>query len=685
MSTLVIIGTGGTGGHVFPAQALCEYIFQDIQERNFDLESFKLRCGDFTGCASGNFDSSGGDLNKNYSERCNLKGICLNKDDLDADLDTDVHFVLDKKGYQFLKNFLDDFSLSDFSNSSMKSGFSGFPSSDKNDVNEKCHLSYEDKENDKGNTRSKSNLTYKIVRSCGLKKGVFNFIKFGFVMSWGTIQSVFSVLKILHNYKKIYKKNYDEVSCIGFGGYSSFPPVIACKLLSFLKIVKCGGGEKNRSSENTRIIGRNERNGRSGANSRGFSKGVKIFLHQSDVVMGKANRFLSRFANKVFLGLVSEKMNCNVSDAASRHGDGKFLHVGIPVRNMFLKHSNGSKSSSLCNSKVSLNACGNGYRNDYEDGVCEDGLSRDGSADVEKCSGLRNSEFLQLFKALNNGEFLSGEDGCEGNSEESDGGACNSMTQSLKCNNLNSDGLESERFNSGKLDFEKLKSINILAIGGSQSAAMWSDVLPRVIELLPENMKEIVKITQQCGKMKISEVRKKYIDAGLKAENVEILDFIKDIASEMNEADVVFARSGASTIAECAFMNKPAIFVPYKFAAQNHQMKNAELVQKYCGGWIWSESWNDSRSEVENNDNDSVVCVDAAEKSGRNLDCRQKLNNKLANAVVNTEKEAKILSLVNFLICFAKMLSKSRSVSVNLNEMLPRDAARRIMYYMRNC
>lgn len=560
MSTLVIVGTGGTGGHVFPAQALCEYI---VQEKNVDLGNSKLKCGDFTKVDSKNID---------------LAGVVLENDDMH------VHFVLDKKGYEFLKGFI----KGDLNSSK---GLSGYGNSD--DVS--CDVNLKNKVNVRSNVISKSEVSYEIVRSCGIKKGILNFVKFGFMMCWGTMQSVFSILKILRNYNKIYKKNYDEVFCIGFGGYSSFPPVIACKLLSFLKIIKCKSGGKNG----------------------GIDKGAKIFLHQSDVVMGKANRFLCRFANKVFLGLVREP----VSGVMNGQGADKFLHVGIPVRNMFERYSDESSQKEI------LKCC---RENDYDDGFDKECVNRSDYMEIGEVSNLKNSDFLRLFKALNNSHVLSDRKDCEE--------VCNWTNQ--------------------KLNINKLKSINILAMGGSQSAAMWSDVLPRVVELLPKEMKGIVKVTQQCGKMKVREVRRKYIDAGLKAENVEVLDFIEDIASKMNETHVVFARSGASTIAECAFMNKPAVFVPYKFAAQNHQMKNAEVVQKYCGGWIWSESWSDSASAT-------------VEKMDREFE--------------NTEKEIKILSLVNFLICLAKILSDGRSVSVNLNEVLPRDAARKIMNYMRNC
>ncbi|HEU4728659.1 MAG TPA: glycosyltransferase, partial [Kofleriaceae bacterium] len=51
--------------------------------------------------------------------------------------------------------------------------------------------------------------------------------------------------------------------------------------------------------------------------------------------------------------------------------------------------------------------------------------------------------------------------------------------------------------------------------------------------------------------------------------------FIKDMASAYHQADLIIGRAGATTVAELAITGKPAVFIPYPFAADNHQELNA--------------------------------------------------------------------------------------------------------------
>ncbi len=58
----------------------------------------------------------------------------------------------------------------------------------------------------------------------------------------------------------------------------------------------------------------------------------------------------------------------------------------------------------------------------------------------------------------------------------------------------------------------------------------------------------------------------------------DVRDFIDDMAAEYGRADLVVARAGATTVAELTAVGRPAILIPYPFAADNHQERNARAL-----------------------------------------------------------------------------------------------------------
>ena len=58
----------------------------------------------------------------------------------------------------------------------------------------------------------------------------------------------------------------------------------------------------------------------------------------------------------------------------------------------------------------------------------------------------------------------------------------------------------------------------------------------------------------------------------------EIVEFISDMPAAFAQADLVVCRSGASTVSELAAAGRPSILVPFPFAADNHQQRNAEAM-----------------------------------------------------------------------------------------------------------
>jgi UDP-N-acetylglucosamine--N-acetylmuramyl-(pentapeptide) pyrophosphoryl-undecaprenol N-acetylglucosamine transferase len=78
-----------------------------------------------------------------------------------------------------------------------------------------------------------------------------------------------------------------------------------------------------------------------------------------------------------------------------------------------------------------------------------------------------------------------------------------------------------------------------------------------------------------------------YTSAGVAAE---VKSFIDDMPRAFDAADLIVCRSGASTVAEITAAGKPAIFIPFPRAADDHQMKNAEAIAKAGGAVLMKES-----------------------------------------------------------------------------------------------
>lgn len=113
---------------------------------------------------------------------------------------------------------------------------------------------------------------------------------------------------------------------------------------------------------------------------------------------------------------------------------------------------------------------------------------------------------------------------------------------------------------------------HILVLGGSQGARALNEMLPGAFATLLEAHPNL-RITHQTGRDKDAPVRSAYAELGL--DQVEVRPFIEDMAATMATADLVVARAGATTVAELAVLGCPALFVPFPYAADDHQAANA--------------------------------------------------------------------------------------------------------------
>jgi UDP-N-acetylglucosamine--N-acetylmuramyl-(pentapeptide) pyrophosphoryl-undecaprenol N-acetylglucosamine transferase len=125
--------------------------------------------------------------------------------------------------------------------------------------------------------------------------------------------------------------------------------------------------------------------------------------------------------------------------------------------------------------------------------------------------------------------------------------------------------------------------INLLVLGGSLGARVFSDVVPEAVAALPASLRDRVLVTQQCRGEDLSRVTAAYENAGIKAE---LSPFFADVADKLAAAHLVIARAGASTCAELAVAGRPAILVPLPGAIDDHQAANAASLQNVGGAWV---------------------------------------------------------------------------------------------------
>jgi UDP-N-acetylglucosamine--N-acetylmuramyl-(pentapeptide) pyrophosphoryl-undecaprenol N-acetylglucosamine transferase len=110
----------------------------------------------------------------------------------------------------------------------------------------------------------------------------------------------------------------------------------------------------------------------------------------------------------------------------------------------------------------------------------------------------------------------------------------------------------------------------LLVVGGSLGAKALNETLPAALALLAGPDRPQVR--HQAGEKTLDIARAAYAAAGVTAE---VTPFIDDMAAAYAWADLVVCRAGALTVSEIAAVGIPAIFVPFPFAVDDHQVGNA--------------------------------------------------------------------------------------------------------------
>jgi len=119
-------------------------------------------------------------------------------------------------------------------------------------------------------------------------------------------------------------------------------------------------------------------------------------------------------------------------------------------------------------------------------------------------------------------------------------------------------------------------TLNILVLGGSQAAKSFGELLPEIFKKCKkENIN--IKISQQCIPTQEDKLNEIYKNLNF---DFELFNFTNNIGEYFLKTELAITRSGSSVTAELINCNIPFISIPYPYAADSHQNKNATYFEK---------------------------------------------------------------------------------------------------------
>lgn len=116
----------------------------------------------------------------------------------------------------------------------------------------------------------------------------------------------------------------------------------------------------------------------------------------------------------------------------------------------------------------------------------------------------------------------------------------------------------------------------LLVFGGSQGAHGINETLMNSLPALTTQVPGI-HIIHQTGERDYNDAQTAYLHSVARAE---VFPFIEEMPEMFARADLLLCRSGASTVAEVTAAGKPAIFVPFPHATDDHQLRNAQALER---------------------------------------------------------------------------------------------------------
>jgi len=126
-------------------------------------------------------------------------------------------------------------------------------------------------------------------------------------------------------------------------------------------------------------------------------------------------------------------------------------------------------------------------------------------------------------------------------------------------------------------------ALKVLILGGSGGARALNNIMPQILSKWGDTPK--IMVWHQAGAKHLSDAKNAYMNAGINVEantivnsTIKLVDFIQDMPNAYAWADIVICRAGALTIAELAVAGVASILIPFPYAVDDHQTKNAQYL-----------------------------------------------------------------------------------------------------------
>lgn len=129
--------------------------------------------------------------------------------------------------------------------------------------------------------------------------------------------------------------------------------------------------------------------------------------------------------------------------------------------------------------------------------------------------------------------------------------------------------------------------LTLLVLGGSQGAHRLNQLVLEGLVARKGELPANFRVIHQTGRQDEAQVRDGYQEHGIPAR---VGAFFDDMAGLYRQADLLVSRAGATSLAELCVMGRPAILLPYPYAADNHQEYNARQVVDRGGALLFKES-----------------------------------------------------------------------------------------------